>query len=127
MLTMQKIIDVPRDRHIHLDFTVPENVPCGITEVALVFPVSVNTDTSAKKGSANLDPALFTPPRSIEECEKEAKEKTALRIAEGRNPFKELKEGGPVFGGIDGVEFKRRCNDDWPDYWENSTRHHNIN
>ncbi|GHV20941.1 hypothetical protein FACS189494_05590 [Spirochaetia bacterium] len=116
---MQKIVEIPRDRHIHLDFTVPENVPCGITEVALVFSVSENTDTSAKKGSANLDPAPFAPPRSIEECEREAKEKTAWRQThpeEFRAMLREVQEAGPLFGGIDGVEFQRKIRDEWPNY-----------
>jgi hypothetical protein len=121
MLTMQKTVDIPRDRHIHLDLTVPEDVPYGNTQVVLVFAPSPE-DVFPKTTKKPTLPEGFTPLRTLEDCKKEAAEKTAKRIAEGRNPFKDLQEGGPLFGGIDGVEFQRRIRDEWPDYWEDSPR-----
>ena len=122
MLTMQKTVEIPRDRHIHLDWdlTVPGDMPC--TSVELMLVVAPASETPAPKKRKPALPASFTKVRTIEECIKEAEAKTAKRIAEGRNPFKELQEGGQLFGGIDGVEFQRMVRNEWPDYWEDSTR-----
>jgi hypothetical protein len=29
--------------------------------------------------------------------------------------FRECQEGGPIFGGIDGLKYQRKCRDEWED------------
>jgi hypothetical protein len=109
MITIQETVTIPRDRHIHLDLTVPETVPCGTAQVMLVFA------PNAEK-SAVLE--QFAPLKTLEDCKKEAAEKTAWRMAnpeEFRATLRKFQESEPLFGGIDGMEFQKRCRDEWFD------------
>jgi hypothetical protein len=61
---------------------------------------------------------MLTPLRSIEECIRDAKAKTAQRLANSANDSM-LKYGGylkdsHIFDG-DSVEIQRRMRDEWPD------------
>jgi hypothetical protein len=61
---------------------------------------------------------LLQPPPSLEEFKREAAEKTANRIACGREPFEEARKllnGRRLFDGVDGVEYQRRLRDEWPE------------
>jgi hypothetical protein len=38
MITIQRTVDIPADRQIHLDIKAPDTVPSGRTQVLLSFP-----------------------------------------------------------------------------------------
>jgi hypothetical protein len=37
VMTLEKTVEIGADRHISLDFTVPETLPCGETQVVVLF------------------------------------------------------------------------------------------
>ena len=37
MMTMQQTVTIPADRRLHFDLTLPDDVPCGQTEIILTF------------------------------------------------------------------------------------------
>jgi guanyl-specific ribonuclease Sa len=118
MTAIQETVTIPRDRHIHLDLTVPDDVPYGKAQVMLVFaPLPEHSAEQAAAGEGS--PPAFAPLKTLEECKQEAAAKTAWRIAhpeEFKARLREVQEGGPFFGGIDGMEFQKRCRDEWPDH-----------
>jgi hypothetical protein len=112
MMTIQQTIDIPADRRLYLE--LPETVPTGHTEVQITFfPVSVATESRDE-----VLERLLQPFPSLETFKWEAAEKTAKRIACGREPFEEARKllnGHRLFDGVNGVEYQRRMRDEWPD------------
>jgi hypothetical protein len=108
-MTIQQMIDVPVNRKVHLDITLPEDMPCGRTELVLDFrPSAVQAGASRRP---RPDPAL-------EKALRDAEEKWAYSQAhpeELKTSLKRLQENGPLFGGVDGVEFQRKIRDEWED------------
>jgi hypothetical protein len=109
-MTIQQTIDIPVSRKVHFDMVLPETVPYGRTEVILDFiPATSQAEPSLPKGKDKLELVL-------EKALKEAEEKrlyNQAHSAELRGSLKKLQEGRPLFGGIGGDEFKRRCRDEW--------------
>jgi hypothetical protein len=108
-VTIQQTIDIPASRKVHLDITLPEDMPCGRTELVLDFrPSAAHAGAS---GKPRLDPIL-------EKALREAEEKWAYNQAhpeELKTSLARLRENGPLFGGADGVEFQRKIRDEWED------------
>jgi hypothetical protein len=112
-MTIQQTIDIPASRKVHFDITLPEDAPCGRTEVILDF-----------KPAATLDNWSKVPPlmnaglaELVAEAERRAeRERTdpvyRQKVIDG---FRKAQEGGPIFGGIDGLEYQRKCRDEWED------------
>ncbi|GHV11669.1 hypothetical protein FACS189491_03310 [Spirochaetia bacterium] len=60
----------------------------------------------------------------------EAEEKTAWRKAhpkEFKEKMRKLREGGPLFGGIDGVTYQRKIRDEWEDRLVKMGLSNNVN
>jgi hypothetical protein len=112
MMTIQQTVTIPADRRLYLE--LPETVPTGNTEVQITF---FTMSAKAESMDETLE-RLLQPLPSLEEFKREAAEKTAKRIASGREPFEEARKllnGRRLFDGIDGVEYQRRLRDEWPD------------
>jgi hypothetical protein len=112
MITMQQTVDVPADRRIHLDVTLPRDAPKGQTTVVLTFVQQ--GDEAAEWPAGTFTKTLPT----IEEVKREAAEKAAARRASGKKPFEALRASThrqQFFGGRDGMDIQREMRDEWPD------------
>jgi hypothetical protein len=50
MITIEQTVDIPADRHLQLDMTLPESVPGGRTRVALAFSPGCLKDVFPEDG-----------------------------------------------------------------------------
>ena len=107
--TDEKSVNIHADRHVTLDFTAPEILPCGETSVVvLLFP------GAAASGSTDIAELGKRP--SPKEMLKEAEKIWAWQRShpkEMEGALRTLQESGPLFGGVDGVEFQRKIRDEW--------------
>ena len=46
-MTITQIVEIPDNRRLHLDFEVPPQVPTGITNVIIQFPVREDAQPTA--------------------------------------------------------------------------------
>jgi hypothetical protein len=110
-LTIQQTIDIPASREVNIHLVVPETVPCGKTDVILGFP-------EVQKA---VDQKTFSDMPTIAELKREAAEKAERRRtdpvyrAEVTKILRELQEGGPIFGGRDGMDVQREMRSEWGD------------
>jgi hypothetical protein len=111
-MTIQQTIDIPLDRKIHLDLTLPESVPFGKSELVLEFK------------SAEPEKPRWTPepplPRvhTLEEAIAQAEAQAARRRADPSIPLFNgmwgcLKDSKAFDG--DPVAIQREMRDEWPD------------
>jgi hypothetical protein len=113
MMTIQQTIDIPADRWLHLE--LPKTVPSGKFDLRLIFTPAQSIRERQSGGFAHL---LRDSPKTVKEAIAEARQKTAERIASGREPFEESREllnGRRLFDGVDGVEYQRKIRDEWSD------------
>ena len=113
MLTIEQTIDIPTDRRLHLDMTLPPSVPSGRTSIVLVFPTAEGAEKAEGEAPRSHTPE---PSPSIEELMEDARQKTAARLAcPSGDPLQKycgcLKDAFPE----DGLEYQRRLRDEWPD------------
>jgi hypothetical protein len=107
MITLEQTVEIPADRRLYLE--LPKTVPSGQTKITLNFepPVPQPVAPGKRKLSPELQAAI-----------KEAGEKRAWRFAhpeEFEERMKKAREGGPLFGGIDGLEYQRKVRSEWED------------
>ena len=106
-MTIEQTIDIPVNRKLYLD--LPEAVPSGRTKLILNFESLPSQAVVPPK--RKLSPAL-------QAVMKEAEEKRAWRLAHPEDfeaQMKKVLEGGPLFGGIDGMEYQRKVRSEWED------------
>jgi hypothetical protein len=104
-MTVEQTIDIPVSRKLYLD--LPETVPSGRTKLVLNFE--------------SLPPQAVVPPErklspALQGVLKETAEKRAWRLAHPEDfeaRMKQIREGGPLFGGIDGLEYQRNVRSEW--------------
>jgi hypothetical protein len=92
-MTIQQTIEIPANRRVYLELLVPQEIPAGVAEIAIIF------------NAVKAEDAI----------EQEAAAKTAKRVAEGRHPFEGLRgalQNSGVFDG-DPVEIIRKMRDEW--------------
>jgi hypothetical protein len=102
MMTIQQTVTIPSDRHLSLD--LPEAVPIGQVTLIISF-------VPAQKVGESDSYALPT----LDALKKQAAEKTAKRIAEGKKPFEGLSgclKNSKTFEG-NPVEIIRAMRDEW--------------
>ena len=102
MLTIQQTVSIPSDRHLSLQ--LPETAPSGQVTLIISFVPAQKVGESA----LNVLPTL-------EALKRQAAEKTAKRIAEGKKPFEGLSDclkQSKTFAG-DPVEMVRAIRDEW--------------
>jgi hypothetical protein len=111
-MTIRQTIDIPVSRNVHFDVSLPQDMPYGRTEVVLHFkPSAGQSGTPVSDAKPKLDPVL----------EKLLQEAEAKRLYNQAHPeklqecLKNLRDGGPLFDGIDGVAFQRKIRDEWED------------
>jgi hypothetical protein len=92
--------------------SLPQDTPYGRTEVVLHFkPSAGQSETPVSDAKPKLEPML----------EKLLQEAEAKRLYNQAHPeelqecLKNLRDGGPLFDGIDGVAFQRKIRDEWED------------
>jgi hypothetical protein len=104
-MTIEQTIDIPKDRHLRLDLTLPESFSAGQGRIILF--------DNAAKGQKP-----FRPMPTIAECIREAEERAAMERATGYNPLEKssgcLKDD-PSFAGRDGMEIQIEMRNEWPD------------
>jgi hypothetical protein len=105
MMTLEQTVDIPADRRLYLE--LPETVPSGRTKIALNFEALPSRSAAPRK--KELSPELRA-------AMQEAEEKRAWRFAhpeEFEAQMKRAREGGLLFGGIDGLEYQRKVRSEW--------------
>ncbi|MDR2098175.1 MAG: hypothetical protein LBP37_06615 [Spirochaetaceae bacterium] len=113
MLTIEQTVDIPADRHLHLDMALPKSVPGGRTRVVLAFSPADAAESPAPETHAGV----YTPEPfpSIEELKAEAAAHYAEMQRTGVDPLARfagcLKDVFPE----DGLEYQRKIRDEWPD------------
>jgi hypothetical protein len=50
VMTLEKTVEIGADRHISLDFTVPETLPCGETQIVVLFIPGTAAVGASKSG-----------------------------------------------------------------------------
>jgi hypothetical protein len=104
MVTLEKTVEISKDKRLHLDLTLPETVPSGKTSVVLVFPEQETPSSYASE-----------PFPTIEELKAEASARFAEMEKTGVDPLAQfagrLKDVFPE----DGLEYQRKMRDEWPD------------
>jgi 16S rRNA U1498 N3-methylase RsmE len=104
-MIMVKEIEIPADRHLRLDWTLPESFQAGQAKLTVV-----DSDTNHQKTRTSI--------RSLEDCIKEAEERAEIERKTGCNPFEGLKgclKDSPCFRGRDGMEIQIEMRNEWPD------------
>jgi hypothetical protein len=113
MIAIEQTVDIPADRRLHLDITLPESVQSGRADIVLVFSTAESVERAAGE-----EPGAYTPEPfpGIEELKAEARQKTAERFAcpSGDSLQKYCGILKDVFT-EDGLEYQRRLRDEWPD------------
>lgn len=102
-MTIQQPIEIPADRHLRLDFTLPENFSTGQGEIILLDSVAKAQRT-------------FTAMPTIAELMEEAMDRAAKERETGSGSFNSLKgcmKDSPCFAGRDGMEIQRELRDEW--------------
>jgi len=115
--TIRQTVDIPAGHRLRLDLELPEMTRYGTAEVTILIKKPIQPAAKTTSGNDVIE-ALLKPFPPLEEFKREAAEKTAKRIARGREPFEEAREllhGRQLFDGIDGVEYQRKLRDEWPD------------
>jgi hypothetical protein len=109
-MTIQQTIEIPADRRVYFDVRLPKEVACGRTEVVLDFKAPVvQPEAFGSAVKTGLDPVL-------EAVMGEAERKWADNRAHPeklQSALEKLRDGGTVFGAVDGVEFQRKIRDGW--------------
>ncbi|GHV75484.1 hypothetical protein AGMMS49942_03050 [Spirochaetia bacterium] len=144
-MTIEQTIDIPADHRLHLDMLLPESIPGGKAKIKLfIKPFSKRTkvrkpkqsltedDDSIPEGAVPLGdgtyfieaPPGYTPPPPSPELAAIVKEAEERAERERTDPvyraeimahLRKSQEGGPIFGGMDGMEFQRKAREGWLD------------
>jgi hypothetical protein len=105
---IEQTIDIPASRRIYFD--LPESFNCDQARVTLRFePVTAKTVSAALPAKQDDD---WT--KALEKAE-EIWAYNRAHPEELQASLNKLKENGPIFGGIDGVDFQRKIRDEWED------------
>ncbi|GHV81367.1 hypothetical protein AGMMS49944_31580 [Spirochaetia bacterium] len=121
-MTIEQTIEILADHRLILD--LPQEVPAGKAKIKVfIKPFSKPARLHKPKQTCTEDtPPGYTPPpldpetmaimKEVEEKAERERTNPAYRtyIAELR---RKCREGPPLFGGIDGMEFQRRARDEW--------------
>jgi hypothetical protein len=107
--TIEQTVNISADRRIHFDIPAPSGLSHGQVKVFLRFePLYVQNTT---RTSVQIDDELA---RELEKAE-------AIWAYNRAHPeevtasLERLRKDGPLFGGVDGVEFQRKIRDEWED------------
>jgi hypothetical protein len=103
-MTIQQTIEIPADRHLRLDLTLPESFPAGQGEIIL-------RDSAATKAQ-KMRESMPT----IAELKKEARERAERERVTGDTSFSSLKgcmKDSPCFASRTGEEIQRELREEW--------------
>jgi hypothetical protein len=106
MTTIERIVEIPADRRLLLDMSLPEHIPCGVVKIVLNFIPAVQPAPAPK-----LDGELE---KALEEAERKWLYNRA-HPEELKGAIKKFKDQGPIFDGAAGVIFQRKIRDEWED------------
>jgi hypothetical protein len=111
-MTIQQTIDIPASRKVRFDVALPDYVPRGQTQVVLQFKVAERQ--SEDSGHPVMDAELA---ELVAEAGRRAERERTDPVYRQKviERFKRVQEGGPIFGGIGGLEYQRRCRNEWED------------
>jgi hypothetical protein len=139
-MTIQQTVEIPADHRLIID--VPQEIPAGKATILLFSGASGDTVAAEKapdrwanplpglaKDSNKAEPesGLDVPAgqRKIPDDLAELFHEAAQRAERERTDqayrdeiaeiYRKCQEGGPILGGIDGMEFQRMMRDEWSD------------
>jgi hypothetical protein len=107
-MTIQQTIDIPADRHLRLDLTLPESFSAGQGEIILLDSVA-----KAQKTFKSM-PTIAELKKEVEEQAERRRTDPVYRM-QVMADLRKCQENGPYFGGMDGDEFQRIARDEWGD------------
>jgi hypothetical protein len=96
-MTIQQTVDILADRRLRLDVALPENAPLG--------PVDVELRLTPAEKPGGIAHRILHPIRTYRERQWQKTEAW----------LKECQKNGPLFDGVDGVEYQRKIRDEWED------------
>jgi hypothetical protein len=112
-MTIEQTVEISDNRKVHFDVSLPDYVPGSQMRAILQFkPLEKQNQEAA--GQPMMDDelaALVAEAGRRAELERTDPVYRAQVVAR----FRECQEGGPIFGGIDGLKYQRKCRDEWED------------
>jgi hypothetical protein len=112
-MTIEQTIEIPASRKVRFEVSLPDYVPLGQTRVVLQFkPIEGQNEEEAELPMLDAELAEL-----VAEAGKRAERERTDPVYRQKviDSFKRAQEGGPIFGGIDGLEYQRRCRNEWDD------------
>jgi hypothetical protein len=109
-MTVQQTIEIPASHRLMIE--VPQEVPAGRTTIT--YSPEPEAGRAAPAGRRKLPDDLLPFVQEAARRAERARTDPAYR-AEIAAIQRSCQEGGPILGGIDGMEFQRIVRDDWPD------------
>jgi hypothetical protein len=109
-MTIQQTVEIPASHRLTID--VPQEVPTG--KATITYSPDPESGQAVPAGRRKIPDELVA---IVQEAARRAeRERTdpAYR-AEIAEIYRKCQEGGPIFGGMDGMEYQRRMRDEWPD------------
>jgi hypothetical protein len=107
-MTIQQPIEIPADRHLRLDLTLPESFTTGQGEIILL-------DSAAKAQKPVKSMLTIAELKKLGQEQAERRRTDPVYRAQFVENLRQCQENGPIFGGIDGDEFQRMARDEWND------------
>jgi hypothetical protein len=109
-MVIQQTIEIPANHRLTID--VPQEVPAG--KATITYSPEPKSGQAVPAGRGKIPDDLL--PFVQEAARRAERERTdpayRAEIAEIR---RKCQEGGPIFGGMDGMEYQRSMRDEWPD------------
>jgi hypothetical protein len=109
-MAIQQTIEIPASHRLTIE--VPQEVPAGKTTIT--YSPEPEAGRAVSAGGRKIPDDLVAV---VQEAARRAERERAdpAYRAEIAAIQRSCQEGGPILGGIDGMEFQRMVRDDWPD------------
>ena len=110
-MTIRQTIEIPANRNVHIDLVVPDNMPCGKTEVTLIFPQKNEFDPLLPRESYHtIEEAIAAAERRRIAAETDP---SVYSLARFHGILKDS-----VWGEGDATEYIRAMRDECKDPWD---------
>jgi hypothetical protein len=108
-MTIQQTVEIPVDHRLTID--VPQVVPAG--KATITYSPAPESGLDVPVGHRKIpDDLVALVQEAVRRAERERTDPAyRAEIAEIR---RKCQKGGPILGGIDGMEFQRIARSDWP-------------
>jgi hypothetical protein len=109
-MSIQQTVDIPVNHRLTIE--LPREVPAGKATIIYNPAPLPDQDTPADRHKIP-DDLVELYQEAVKRADRERSD-PAYR-AEIAETLRKCQEGGPIFGGMDGMEYQRMMRDEWPD------------